>query len=106
MLLCSQKITYTCTNCLTVVQEWTPLHSAVSAGHTEIVQILISLKADVNAANSSGQTPLHYAVGLLLHQLLHQLLAAIFFWHSTSLTQHMSALVTVLSKSEIGCERR
>ena len=48
------------------MQEWTPLHSAVSAGHTEIVQLLIALKADVNAANSSGQTPLHYAVSLLV----------------------------------------
>ena len=64
--------------------------------------MLISLKADVNAANSSGQTPLHYAVGLLLHQLL----AAILFRHLTSLLQHMSALATVLSLSETGCERR
>lgn len=47
------------------MQEWTPLHSAVSAGHADIVLLLISLKADVNAANSSGQTPLHYAVSLL-----------------------------------------
>lgn len=48
---------------VSVVQDWTPLHSAVSAGHTAIVQALISGGADVNAANSSGQTPLHYAVG-------------------------------------------
>ena len=44
------------------MQDWTPLHSAVSAGHADIVQALISLHADVNVANSSGQTPLHYAV--------------------------------------------
>ena len=44
------------------LQGWTPLHSAVSAGHNDVVQDLISLGADVNAANSSGQTPLHYAV--------------------------------------------
>lgn len=74
------------------LQDWTPLHSAVSAGHTDIVQALISGGADVNAANSSGQTALHYAVsfvlltwrgqhkqpsclllGSLLHRLLHWL---------------------------------
>ena len=48
------------------LQDWTPLHSAVSAGHTEIVQALISGGADVNAANSSGQTALHYAVSFVL----------------------------------------
>ena len=48
------------------LQDWTPLHSAVSAGHPEIVQALISGGADVNAANSSGQTALHYAVSFVL----------------------------------------
>ena len=52
-------------SCLCNLQDWTPLHSAVSAGHTEIVQALISGGADVNAANSSGQTALHYAVSFL-----------------------------------------
>ena len=52
--------------CLCNLQDWTPLHSAVSAGHTEIVKALISGGADVNAANSSGQTALHYAVSKLL----------------------------------------
>ena len=45
-----------------MLQEWRPIHSAVSAGHSEIVQLLIALGADVNAANSSAQTPLHYCV--------------------------------------------
>ena len=53
-------------SCLCNPQEWTPLHSAVSAGHTEIVQALISGGADVNVANSGGQTALHYAVRSLL----------------------------------------
>ena len=52
-------------SCSCNLQDWTPLHSAVSAGHTEIVQALISGGADVNAANSSGQTALHYAVSFL-----------------------------------------
>lgn len=52
-------------NYFVTLQDWTPLHSAVSAGHTAIVQALISGGADVNAANSSGQTPLHYAVSFL-----------------------------------------
>ena len=51
---------------LCYLQGWTPLHSAVSAGHTDIVQALISGGADVNAANSSGQTPLHYAVSFII----------------------------------------
>lgn len=40
---------------------WTPLHIATSAGHTEIVTILVSQKAYTNATNQTGQTPLHYA---------------------------------------------
>lgn len=62
----------------------------MSAGHTEIVQALISGGADVNAANTSGQTALHYAVsflllmwsaqaafiGNLLHMVLHWLLTS------------------------------
>jgi Ankyrin repeats (many copies) len=45
-----------------MLQGWTPLHSAVSAGHEAIVERLISLDAAVNAQNSGGQSPLHYAV--------------------------------------------
>jgi len=44
------------------MQGWTPLHSAVSAGHEGIVDLLITNGADVNAANSGGRTSLHYAV--------------------------------------------
>ncbi|TEB18904.1 ankyrin [Coprinellus micaceus] len=43
---------------------WTPLHIAVSAGHTEIVQELIGAGADVNRqvpTTDKGTTPLHYA---------------------------------------------
>lgn len=45
-----------------VMQGWSPLHSAVSAGHDDVVQRLLSLGADVALQTSGGQTPLHYAV--------------------------------------------
>jgi Ankyrin repeats (3 copies) len=47
---------------ISFLQGWTPLHSAVSAGHDLVVERLIGVEADVNAATSGGQTPLHYAV--------------------------------------------
>ena len=40
----------------------TPLHSAAQWGYKEIVELLLSNGADVNASNKLGQTPLHYAV--------------------------------------------
>lgn len=36
--------------------------SAVSAGREDVVTLLLAKDADINAANSSGQTALHYAV--------------------------------------------
>ena len=39
----------------------TPLMEAASSGHLEIVKLLISHGADVNAQSSSGNTPLMYA---------------------------------------------
>ena len=39
----------------------TPLMEAASAGHTDIVRLLIAHGADVNAQSSSGNTPLMYA---------------------------------------------
>ena len=44
------------------MQGWSALHSAVSSGHDDVVQRLLSLGADVAAQTSGGQTPLHYAV--------------------------------------------
>ncbi|KAG5455269.1 Protein phosphatase 1 regulatory subunit 27 [Clonorchis sinensis] len=41
---------------------WTPLMIAVSAGRDQVAQFLIEeAKADVNAINSTGQCPMHYA---------------------------------------------
>ena len=47
----------------------TPLMEAASSGHLEIVKLLISHGADVNAQSSSGNTPLMYACasGKLAH---------------------------------------
>lgn len=39
----------------------TPLHSAVSGGHLDIVDFLIAAEADVNAVDSQKRTPLHLA---------------------------------------------
>lgn len=51
-----------CFHFLVVLQGWAPLHSAVSAGHDDIVSRLLSLEADVKLRTSGGQTALHYAV--------------------------------------------
>lgn len=39
----------------------TPLMEAASAGHVDIIRLLISHNADVNALSSTGNTPLMYA---------------------------------------------
>jgi 26S proteasome non-ATPase regulatory subunit 10 len=39
----------------------TPLHHAASAGHVDILQLLLNHGASVNAVNNDGRTPLHYA---------------------------------------------
>jgi len=42
---------------------WTPLHSAVSSGHCEVVAILLEQGADPNALTQQGRTSLHYLKG-------------------------------------------
>ncbi|KAF1332046.1 26s proteasome non-atpase regulatory subunit, partial [Globisporangium splendens] len=39
---------------------WTPLMSAASAGHVDVVSLLLSHGANANLANENGQIPLHY----------------------------------------------
>lgn len=55
---------------------WTALHCAVGYGHMEIVELLISHGADVNAVDKSGWSALRYAVlnanvELIQYLLLH-----------------------------------
>lgn len=47
--------------CFLAHQGWTPLHSAVSAGHEPVARLLLSLGADPNAATEQQRTSLHYA---------------------------------------------
>jgi ankyrin repeat protein len=41
--------------------DWTPLMVAAGEGHRAVVDLLIESGADLNATNSIGQTPLHFA---------------------------------------------
>lgn len=40
---------------------WTPLMIAASAGHEQVVSLLLAKGAQVNAVNNTGQCSLHYA---------------------------------------------
>ena len=42
--------------------DWTPLKYAAHEGHKEIVELLITKDADVNAKNEDGETPLDWAI--------------------------------------------
>ncbi len=41
---------------------WTPLHHAVDGNHLAAARVLVSRGAAVNAANCTGDTPLHLAL--------------------------------------------
>ena len=41
---------------------FTPLHSAVHAGHTEVVRVLVAAGADLSAKNRRKKTPLQLAL--------------------------------------------
>jgi len=40
---------------------YTPLHEAVSSGHSKVLQLLLDHGGDVNCSANSGYTPLHLA---------------------------------------------
>lgn len=46
---------------MSIQGDCTPLMEAASAGHVDIVRLLIAHHADVNAVSGSGNTPLMYA---------------------------------------------
>jgi ankyrin repeat protein len=48
----------------------TPLHLAVLADRSDMVRLLLGRKADPGATNSLGQTPLDYARGAAMKELL------------------------------------
>ena len=39
----------------------TPLHQAALWGHQDVAELLLAIKAEVNAKDNEGQTPLHWA---------------------------------------------
>lgn len=54
---------------------WTPLISAASSSHDNVVEYLLSIGSDVHVTNSSGRTALHYAAskgGISILRLLHK----------------------------------
>ena len=86
----------------------TPLMEAASAGHTDIVRLLIAHGADVNAQSSSGNTPLMYAcagghedvVRVLLEAGAHvevSIYAMIYFRTTKSLSRCLVLLVLTLT---------
>ena len=55
----------------------TPLHWAAGIGHKEVSEYLITMGADVNAAETvSGMTPLHFAAALDQKEIVELLLAS------------------------------
>ncbi len=55
--------------------EYTPLHLAAMGGHKDIVELLLSKKADVNAKDKCGSTPLQLAVDRNYKEVVKLLLA-------------------------------
>merc|ERR1740129_558935 len=51
------------------------VHLAAALGHTEIIQILRSYDADINALDDDGRTPLEWAIGNSRAGAVHVLLA-------------------------------
>jgi ankyrin repeat protein len=52
------------------------IHIAAQNGHLDLVKLLLARKADVNAQNNGGQTPLHMSVAYDLDDVSSTLVAA------------------------------
>lgn len=48
-----------------------PLHCAVNAGDSDMVEMLLSMGVDANIEDFDGRTPLHYAIGMLFNIFLY-----------------------------------
>ena len=44
-----------------MIFNWTPLHYAAENGHLSVVEYLVNQKADINAKEKDGKTPLGLA---------------------------------------------
>lgn len=49
---------------LEILMGMTPLHHAAKEGHAEVIELLISKGAEVNARDNENKTPLKLAVSL------------------------------------------
>ena len=49
--------------------DMTPLHWAADAGHKDVAELLLANKADVNAKNNRGETPLFYTKLFADHEI-------------------------------------
>jgi ankyrin repeat protein len=69
---------------------YTPLDRAAECGHTEVIELLHKLGAEVNAGNNAGYTPLHHAARYYgrteVIELLHKLGAEVNAGNNDGLT--------------------
>lgn len=65
----------------------TPLHYAALNGADEVFQMLVENKADIDALDAVGATPLHFAVRLASASINHHLIIICIRWGSESIVK-------------------